>query len=157
MKCAQDVFSSSPQYQSSVFQDLTSTTIHGQQSSFIVTMPVYSTIQPLLSNIPVLCNHSHKEQGFQSPTTKPAVPVHSVPNDSVSGLPIVGPITAPVSLTGQSEYNRLHGDIHHNGVAQDGDCVWYCCNCGDGDMGVWQSGCHSCGHGRCGGCSVEEV
>jgi hypothetical protein len=33
--------------------------------------------------------------------------------------------------------------------------IWYCSDCGDGPIGLWQSCCTACSHVRCAGCYVE--
>ncbi|XPS68754.1 hypothetical protein M3J09_001038 [Ascochyta lentis] len=110
------------------------------------TMAVQSTMQPLPIEVFSLQQTTKAEEGLRSP---PATLVMSMPSAvclSSSTLPLADPLAS-----------GLYGDYHHGSAPCDGTTVWYCCQCGDGGIGVWQSSCPSCYIARCGCCKVEEV
>jgi hypothetical protein len=64
--------------------------------------------------------------------------------------------TSPTQFDGHS---RFHAGRGPRQTPTDGgkEHIWMCSNCGDGPIGIWQSCCTSCGHAKCGACTVEEV
>lgn len=154
MRCIRHFSPISSEQQSSELEILTTTIHQFSLQSFFIKMPAYSTMQPLPNDA---YHRSFDETVLQSPITRKAIPTHNNTDFESSPVLLVGPSSMPVSFTGRPNHTGFHGDTHHDGAAKDGETVWYCCSCGDGEVGTWQPGCPNCGHNRCGYCCVEEV
>jgi streptogramin lyase len=63
------------------------------------------------------------------------------------------------TLFSNDDYNQTHpspsGGHGYMPAPTDGGAVWFCSDCGDGPIGLWQICCTACSHQRCAGCVVE--
>ncbi|KAH3919643.1 hypothetical protein HBI56_029340 [Parastagonospora nodorum] len=62
--------------------------------------------------------------------------------------------TDDFATTSQMGHVDAHGQPRTRGPTT---IVWYCSECRDGPLGIWQNVCPSCSHIICGYCDKEEV
>ena len=97
---------------------------------------------------------SHDEEGLISPSSRQptATSGYSQALTTMStGLPIEHELfEVSASLVGDCQIGH-----NHSSSPSDGEEMWYCSECGDGPMAIWNPCCANCGHAACPTCTVE--